>query len=153
MKPEAAPPALTPTSLFRASDETLAFPGLERVGAQFALGLADVIGSNGGVGTKLTCGETTIATFAEWRDQTSASNAAFAVFAWHRSRAGCSFRFPNNMSRTSITSTAGQGSSRARARGIERRLKKNATLHGLAAWLFRCLLLHGRKWSRLNQLS
>ncbi|MBK6298224.1 MAG: FliM/FliN family flagellar motor switch protein [Sphingomonadales bacterium] len=75
MKPEAAPPALTPTSLFRASDETLAFPGLERVGAQFALGLADVIGSNGGVGTKLTCGETTIATFAEWRDRTSASNA------------------------------------------------------------------------------
>lgn len=75
MKPETAPPALTPTTLFRASDETLAFPGLERVGTQFALGLADVIGSNGGIGTKVMCGETTITTFAEWRDRAGGPNA------------------------------------------------------------------------------
>jgi len=72
---ETASPALTPATLFRDSDETLSFPGLERVGAQFALGLADVIGSNGGIGTKVMCGETTIATFAEWRDRTGSASA------------------------------------------------------------------------------
>jgi len=75
VKTETAPPPSTPATLFRASDETLAFPGLERVGSQFAFGLADVIGSNGGIGTKVVCGETTIATFAEWRDRPGIPNA------------------------------------------------------------------------------
>lgn len=69
MKSEAPTPALKPASLFRISDETSAFPGLDRVGAQFALGLADVIGANGGSGTKVRCGETTVTTFEEWRDR------------------------------------------------------------------------------------
>lgn len=75
MNTQPAPSSFTPATLFRASDETLAFPGLDRVGSQFAFGLADVIGSNGGVGTKVSCGETTIATFAEWRDRIGVASA------------------------------------------------------------------------------
>lgn len=63
--------ALKPASLFRISDETSAFPGLDRVGLQFALGLADVLGLNGAAGTKVSCGDTGISTFDEWRDQTT----------------------------------------------------------------------------------
>ena len=63
--------ALKPASLFRISDETSAFPGLDRVGTQFAVGLADVLGAHGAAGTKVRCGETSISTFEEWRDQTS----------------------------------------------------------------------------------
>ena len=60
--------ALKPASLFRISDETSAFPGLDRVGTQFAAGLADVLGSHGAAGTKVICGDTSITTFEDWRD-------------------------------------------------------------------------------------
>lgn len=75
MKPDTHTPTLKPASLFRISDETSAFPGLDRVGAQFALGLADVLGAHGAAGTKVTCGETLITTFEEWRDQSAALRA------------------------------------------------------------------------------
>lgn len=75
MKTDAPSLALKAASLFRISDETSAFPGLDRVGAQFALGLADVIGAHGGAGTKVRCGETTITTFEEWRDRSAELSA------------------------------------------------------------------------------
>lgn len=75
MKPGTSPAPLKPASLFRIGEEASAFPGLDRVGAQFALGLADVIGANGGAGTKVRCGETVITTFEEWRDRSGEPNA------------------------------------------------------------------------------
>lgn len=75
MKAETPSITLKPASLFRISDETSAFPGLDRVGAQFALGLADVISVHGGAGTKVKCGETMITTFEEWRDRPGEINA------------------------------------------------------------------------------
>lgn len=62
---------LKPASLFRISDETSAFPGLDRVGTQFSAGLADVLGSHGAAGTKVICGDTSITTFEDWRDQST----------------------------------------------------------------------------------
>jgi flagellar motor switch protein FliM len=75
VKPGNSPAALKSASLFRIGEEASAFPGLDRVGAQFALGLADVIGANGGAGTKVRCGETTITTFEEWRARAGEANA------------------------------------------------------------------------------
>ena len=66
---------LKPASLVRISDETSAFPGLDRVGAQFALGLVDVLAANGDAGAKVRCGDTAITTFDEWRNQPSETRA------------------------------------------------------------------------------
>ena len=75
MSEEQTQAPLKPASLFRIGEETSAFPGLDRVGAHFALGLADVLGAHGGAGTKVRCGETTITTFEEWRDRPNVCNA------------------------------------------------------------------------------
>lgn len=75
MKSGTSPARLKPASLFRIGEEASAFPGLDRIGAQFALGLADVIGANGGSGTKVRCGETIITTFEEWRERAGEPNA------------------------------------------------------------------------------
>ena len=71
MTAETTTAPLKPASLFRISDETSAFPGLDRVGTQFAAGLADVLGSHGAAGTKVLCGDTSITTFEDWRDQSA----------------------------------------------------------------------------------
>ena len=71
MTAETTTAPLKPASLFRISDETSAFPGLDRVGTQFAAGLADVLGSLGAAGTKVLCGDTSITTFEDWRDQSA----------------------------------------------------------------------------------
>ena len=71
MTAETTTASLKPASLFRISDETSAFPGLDRVGTQFAAGLADVLGSHGAAGTKVLCGDTSITTFEDWRDQSA----------------------------------------------------------------------------------
>lgn len=63
-------PEIKPASLVRISDETSAFPGLDRVGAQFALGLIDVLAANGDPGAKVCCGDTAITTFEDWRNCT-----------------------------------------------------------------------------------
>lgn len=66
---------IEPLSLVRAPEETSDFPGLTRVGAQIARGLADTLAANGCAGAKIRCEETIITTFEEWRGHAEETRA------------------------------------------------------------------------------